>query len=63
MITRAELLARLHAPSPATDKPLVIDLSDYAEQYGDRLADMAHRVLSLIRFPGEPRRERRCLRA
>ena len=59
MISRAELLARIHDPNDeqADRNPeLHIDLSAYAERYGFELADLARRALGLLRFERPPLR-------
>ena len=52
MITRAELLARLHGESAAKERSVqpALDLTNYASAYGYELADLARRVLGLVRF-------------
>ena len=58
VISRAELLARIHDEEDVEGEPFqqVIDLSAYADEYGYELADLARRVLRLVRFKHPPLR-------
>jgi len=58
VISRAELLARIHDKEDGSGEPFeqVIDLSAYADEYGYELADLARRVLRLVAFKHPPLR-------
>ena len=51
-------MARIHRDdgTPESAEPQHIDLSNYADEYGYELADLARRVLSLVRFTRPPLR-------